>query len=285
MGQLFEASAYDIETKTCCTVYADKFHANCYSYSGAVGTMHYLLRQKPYRVMWGGNYVDIDDNIQYFSREEDLMGLSTYAFLEYFKEDNSSLNEKSYFEKLKRIESYREEWTRLDVYEEASVYFNLNEQKSVRYKGYLINHTQKLAIDLASYFWASASYHGNQIALIDLVPALTETGGGLEMALFEGISAQTTEELGGTWCGDLLQIVDELPIGYELLTCCFANVWTRAHFCYELFGVDEEGYVLNDNKNNRYEVCEIKFFGERGVNRYVKAEVDGNQIKYCARLD
>jgi len=29
MGQIFYATAYDIDTKTCWTVDADKFHANC----------------------------------------------------------------------------------------------------------------------------------------------------------------------------------------------------------------------------------------------------------------
>ena len=52
MGQIFHACAYDIETKTCCVYDADKFHANCYSNCGTVFSMHYLLRQKPYRIMW-----------------------------------------------------------------------------------------------------------------------------------------------------------------------------------------------------------------------------------------
>jgi hypothetical protein len=54
MGQIFYATAYDIDAKTCCVMDADKFHANCYAHSDAVCSVHYLLRQKPYRVMWGG---------------------------------------------------------------------------------------------------------------------------------------------------------------------------------------------------------------------------------------
>jgi len=57
MGQYFKACAYDIETKTCSVIEADKFHANCYSFSGAVRCIHYLLRQAPYRIMWIGEYV------------------------------------------------------------------------------------------------------------------------------------------------------------------------------------------------------------------------------------
>ena len=42
---------------------------------------------------------------------------------------------------------------------------------------------------------------------IDLLPVLTETGGGAQMAFFDGISVETTEKLAGKWCGDLLQYV------------------------------------------------------------------------------
>jgi hypothetical protein len=56
MGQIFHACAYDIDKKKCCVYDADKFHANCYSFSAEVHAMHYLLRKKAYRIMWGGNY-------------------------------------------------------------------------------------------------------------------------------------------------------------------------------------------------------------------------------------
>jgi hypothetical protein len=51
MGQIFHSCVYDVESMTCSVEEADKFHANCYSYSGSVAVAHYLLRQKPYRVM------------------------------------------------------------------------------------------------------------------------------------------------------------------------------------------------------------------------------------------
>jgi hypothetical protein len=56
MGQIFDACVYDTEDRICSVLDADKFHANCYSYSGAVAVAHYLLRQKAYHVMWCGGY-------------------------------------------------------------------------------------------------------------------------------------------------------------------------------------------------------------------------------------
>ena len=116
MGQIFNACAYDIETKICCVLDADKFHANCYSYSGAVGSLHYLLRQKPYRIMWGGGYVALDDNIANFSRTEDLLGISTYKDYEDFKYNNDELENKSYYDKVKYIGENSNLWTRINVW-------------------------------------------------------------------------------------------------------------------------------------------------------------------------
>jgi hypothetical protein len=73
MGQLFDACAYDVENKKCCVFHADKFHANCYSYSGAVFSMHYLLRQAPYRIMWSGS--DLIEDISEVNNEEHLFFL------------------------------------------------------------------------------------------------------------------------------------------------------------------------------------------------------------------
>jgi len=129
MGQIFDATAYDIETKESYTMDADKFHANCYSHSGAVSAMHYLLRQKPYRVMWGGGYVLLDDFLGYVSREEDLMGISTYLNQDCFEMNNENLHEKAYFDKVQRIESYSKEWTNLDgTLDKALKFFKYKKQ-------------------------------------------------------------------------------------------------------------------------------------------------------------
>ena len=41
MGQIFHACVYDIENRACNVIYADKFHANCHTFSGAVAATHY----------------------------------------------------------------------------------------------------------------------------------------------------------------------------------------------------------------------------------------------------
>ena len=111
MGQIFHACAYDIETKTCCVMDADKFHANCFAHSGAVRSIHYLLRQKPYRVMWGGDYVV--GGLTDFSRTEDLLGISTYCNCnyEYFKKDDIE----RHLDKTKFIGDNSKLWTKINV--------------------------------------------------------------------------------------------------------------------------------------------------------------------------
>jgi hypothetical protein len=64
---------------------------------------------------------------------------------------------------------------------------------------------------------------------IDLIPVLTETGGGAIMAFLDGIAEETTEQLAGGWCGDLLQIVDRLPDDYSLINCCFADSYSKVN--------------------------------------------------------
>jgi len=287
MGQIFYATAYDIKNRKACVIDSDKFHANCYSFSGSVAAMHYLLREQEYRVMWGGNEVVINDNIQRFPREEDLFGLSTYKNLKIFEINNSNLSEKTYFERVKRLDAYSKEWTRLSVWDKAIEYFDLNNTKTIHYTGYLVNHTQKLSVCLATYYKNSTCYYTQSIGwgwAVDLIPALTETGDGLVMALLDGISVDTTEALAGTWCGDLMQIVNVVPAGYTELDCRFAPLWERATFYYEKFGVDEDGYILKDQENNRYEGCCWRFPGNRGGIRQVKAHRDGDNVKYVADL-
>jgi len=150
MGQIFHACAYDTEERTRCTVDADKFDGNCYSYSGAVMTMHYLLRQKPYRIMWGGNYVELDRHLKYFPSFEDLLGLSTY----YHNFDEfENLENKKVYDKIKFIEASSKLWKRIDVgIETLKESFKCDNYYSVKYSGYLVNHTQELAIDLVDYY-------------------------------------------------------------------------------------------------------------------------------------
>ena len=282
MGQIFHACAYDTETKTCCVLNADKFHANCYSSCGTVLSMHYLLRQKPYRIMWGGDYV-VDDSLEKISRTEDLLGIATYWDYFGFDIDEEGLRAKSYYDKIKFIDENSKSWEKIDVLDEAVEYFDWEDTQSVKYSGYLVNHTKKQAVDLADYYRQSKYLTTTSVEMvIDLVPVLTETGGGTSMALYDGISVDSTEELAGQWCGDLLQIVDELPETYQLINCCFAEIWGRVRYCYRTFGANEDGYLLSDSNGKLFESAKLNFYGKRSAARYIKVEIieEKNQIRF-----
>ena len=285
MGQMFHACAYDIETKTCCVMDADKFHARCYAHSETVLSMHYLLRQKPYRVMWCGDYAlygVYGDVLEYFSRTEDLLGVSTFCNYENFEFDDEDLQEKNYYDKVKFIDDNNKLWKNIDVSDEAAEYFSRRDIDSVRYTGYLVNHTQKLAVDLKDYFTQSfyLSRNGKYLLAADALPVLTETGGGVYMLFYEGLSVDSTEMLSGTWCGDLLQIIETFPKDYKIINCCFAEIWDRVEHCYYVFGIDKDGYVLNDSKGKRFEATRLDYHGKRGLSSYIKVELIEKKIKF-----
>ena len=280
MGQIFYACAYDTETKTRCVYEADKFHANCYSYSGAVFSMHFLLRQKPYHIMWGGNYITEYKSISKISKIEVLLGLSTYLEYESFESNVDISNDEKCVDKVKFIGDNNKLWKTIDVWDQAEEYFDWEYTHSVKYSGYLVNHTQRLAIDLADYHKQSKFLIRDTVAAIDMVPVLTETGGGTQMALFEGVTIDSTEELDGTWCGDLLQIVDVLPKEYMLINCCFSEIWNRSSYCYHTFGTDEEDFLLKGNNCKRIEVAGLNVFGKRGLSANVKVKQNGTKIQF-----
>jgi len=169
----------------------------------------------------------------------------------------------------------------MNALEESAKYFDWDNTHSVRYEGFLVNHTQRKAVDLADYNERSKSFISiKTVYTIDAVPVLTETGGGTEMALFNGVSIDSTEKLAGNWCGDLLQIVAELPEGYEIINCCFAESFNRAQYCYITFGVNEQGYLLNDGKDRLYEAAALNLSGERGVTSNLKVEKTDSKIRY-----
>ena len=283
MGQIFHACAYDIDTKTCCVYDADKFHANCYSICGTVFSMHYLLRQKPYRIMWGGVYVFFDENLEKFSRTEDLLGFSTFWKSLEMNVNSDEMKSKPHYDKIKFIDENSKLWTYIYVWDEAKEYFEWEKTHSVKYSGYLLNHTKKQAVDLADFHKQSKyiSKSGSEMA-IDLIPVLTETGEGTQMAVFDGVSAESTEYLAGQWCGDLLQIVDELPKDYQLINCCIAEIWSKAQYCYHTFGVNEEGLLLNGNNGNLFEFAKLNLFGKRIQTAYLKVErTEEGKLYFC----
>ena len=280
MGQTFYACAYDIENKKCCIYHADKFNANCYSYSGAVSAMHYLLRQAPYRIMWGGDYVI--DNISKINNEEYLLGLSTYLDSDCFDPESEELEETDSYSKVDFIDKNNKLWDHISVENESIDYFDWNKNKSVEYSGYLLNHSKKLAIDLKDYFQKSTFLIQGIEAVIDVVPFLTETGCGTIMAVFDGIATETTENLAGTWCSDLLQIIDTLPDDYELIDCCISDIANKATYCYIKYGVNKNGLLLKDTQGNLFTGCKLSIVNnKRGYTYYLKPTKEEKSILFA----
>jgi len=98
--------------------------------------------------MWGEDCYELSR----FSRTEDLPGLSTY--LE-FNESDLTDPESEYngcLDKARFIYDNSNRWKKLDVREDAKKYFEWEITRCVKYENFLVNHTQKLAIDTADFF-------------------------------------------------------------------------------------------------------------------------------------
>jgi len=140
--------------------------------------------------MWFG--YDFFDYIEDLS-EEKLLGVSINVDLNFFEDNLSEDEDKditklSFYDKINFIDKNHKLWKSISI----------EETTPVKYEGYLVNHSKKLAIDLEEYYKnsASVSIYGKEF-LIDLIPPLTETGQGTEMAIFDGGSADVTEKLVG----------------------------------------------------------------------------------------
>jgi hypothetical protein len=253
----------------CSVLDANKFDANCYSFSGAVALTHFLLHKKPHNVMWGGDYAFDLDFISSISRNQTLLGLSTYLEPDDLLLKSVNLKECTDPEIARKNAKYITEnsnnWTKVNVYKRAINFFNLDKTKSVLYKGFVVNHDKKLAINLDDYYNKSSLLTSSGVKfVVDLIPVLTETGGGIEMLLFKGAGTDTTEELAGTWCGDLLEIVDSAPTDYALVNCIITPYVGRLYYCYYNFGTDSNNYLFNNYKKVLFEAVPFNSYFERG---------------------
>ena len=236
--------------------------------------------------MWGGDEAVENDNPANVSKHEYWLGLSTFLNLTYDEDFDEYFRKKKFFsDKLDFLCENSKLWKKLipkKILEEGAKSFDWSNSPCVAYSGYLLNHTQKLAVSLSDYYERSKSIdrEGNEF-VIDVIPVLTETGGGSIMALFDGMSADSTEEHIGKWCADLLEIRDELPENYELVTCCFAGIWSRTRYCYRTFGFNEDNFILCNNAGKLLEVVGLSLFGfKRGTPVYVKIEKTEKGIRF-----
>ncbi len=119
---------------------------------------------------------------------------------------------------------------------------------------------------------------------IDLIPVLTETGGGFRKAAYHGVSSETTNDADTTWSANLIQITDKLPRGYEIIDCCFADMWDRAKYCHRKYGADENGYIQTDNNGRLYEAAAYNILSRRGSNGNVMVEDAGKKLQYIFKV-
>ena len=286
---MFRAVAYDVDSREAASIFAGKFNENCYSDSEAVISMHYLLKKKPYRIRWLGNEMLIGFNLSQVTREEDLLGISVAFDKDDYVRNNPDWENQDYREKIDFIEENHSTWERLSPCEEAVNELRGQERKTVKYEGYLINHTRKEAIDLKNYFdqsktlvWVDGEV--KVLVVVDPIPVLTDEWGGSQMIFFEGVPTEATDKLAGTRVGDLFEIVEVLPEGYRVINCCFADVWGKAAYCRDTFGINEDGLILANKNGDLFKAVRPNIYGNRGASVYMKVETEENdrgiKIKY-----
>jgi len=94
------------------------------------------------------------------------------------------------------------------------------------------------------------------------------------------MSTDTTEDLAGEWCGDLLQIVDILPDNYKLIDCCFAEARKKSFHCYRKFGVNKDRFLINDKNGRLFSAAQLNLSGKRRKPYHVKVEKEKHNIKF-----
>jgi hypothetical protein len=100
------------------------------------------------------------------------------------------------------------------------------------------------------------------------------------MALFSGISPETTENIDGTWCGNLLQITDALPDGYSVINCCL--IWNRADYLYKTYGLNDKGLLFKDANGELYVGAGLNIYGKRSKLTNSKVEETEKNIRFIA---
>jgi hypothetical protein len=215
--------------------------------------------------VWQGNYfLEFLDKIV---DERSLTGLAacTSDQIDFYLQNGSWIERGG--EKLKLIKEMASGWS----YENLWKYSRSLEEEEARYDGYLVNYDKKLAVDLRSYFDRSVvmSAAGMKEYAIDLIPCLCDLCGGSSMALFEGYTEDSSVDMLGTWVFDLMGIVDDVPDGFEVVKCCFANVKSKCVYCFVRNGVDSWGHVLDDNGTPLKGFDSAGFLREPKLSEYV----------------
>jgi hypothetical protein len=222
---------------------------------------HHYLREKPYHVAYVG--AEALESWRYGDSDEEEQRLRLFTCMyNAFRIGSSAPAPEEYLKELSESDPVLSETAKLLL---SCRHLDKPARAVFRYDGYLVNHTKKVAIDLADY------HRRAMLPCVDPLPILTETGNGALMLFYDGATIDTTHELIGQWCWDVLQICDNLPTDYEVIPCCFSPLDSGiVHDVHRKNGCDEQGYVLDDN-GERYRVIRFTLRG-RAVACFVKAE-------------
>jgi hypothetical protein len=200
---------------------------------------HHVLCEKPYRVAYVGYEAIYENEKEIEDGGDETKKLFTVMHNAYLCEDNAEEYMRNLRDGDSALATTAAKLLSMRRFRGAT-------KELYKERGYIVNHTKKVAIDLADY------YKGSEIgkeAVIDPLPILTGTGCGAQMVFFDGASANTTYELFNAWCWDILQITSALPAGYDIIPCYFAPMYVDIlGDAYKRNGCDENGYLLNDKK-------------------------------------
>jgi len=289
MGQMYVAIGYDLNTREAVEMDAGKFCEGCHFNSEAVISMHYLLKKQPYRIMWLGSEALQGYNLNRLKRKEDLLGASVAFYKEYYEAKHADWGEEYPEISLFISENYAT-WNRTSIEHQAIKELKDNGKSAVEYTGYLINHTRKEAINLVDYYNCSKGLFWNEtteefVTVLDPIPILTDMDRGHLLAFFDGIPANVTENLAGRWAGDLLERIEDVPANeYTIIDCCFVNIYPRAKYCLSKFGIDEEGWLIANEKGELFEGVTLSFLGTRSPKVRFKMEIQekdsGKRVVY-----
>ena len=79
---------------------------------------------------------------------------------------------------------------------------------------------------------------------------------------------------------DYYEQVEQLPEGFAEISCSFASIWERADYCQKAFGLDDEQFILKNDRKERFEATALSFFLKRGKLYNIKVERHDQKISF-----
>jgi len=104
--------------------------------------------------------------------------------------------------------------------------------------------------------------------------------------LFYLAKCQKNQDIDETLPANLVKFLQCLTLGMGCalsLYCCFADMWQKARYFFEVFGTNEDALILIDESDENgdpklYEAAALTFWGERRFICHIKAERKDGKI-------